>query len=253
MENADVIKGKVGENLRAHLEQLPLSRKLTTIKCDVPIESGLSDLKKKHADIPTLVALLKRFEFSSWLKQIQDASGKPDSCDRQPPESRSRYDTLFTQDDFEVWLARLEQADIFCFDTETTSLNYTDAEIVGVSFSVIPGEAAYVPVAHDYIDAPVQLDREYVLEQLRPLLEDASRAKVGQNLKYDANVLNNYGIELRGIAHDTMLESYVLDSPRPIPAIPFRLLTAGLSGFFSIREGPDRRTVWLEFVWVIPG
>ncbi len=212
MENADAVKGKVGENLRAHLEQLPLSRQLTTIKCDVPIECGLSDLKKKEPDIPTLVTLLKRFEFSSWLKQIQDASGQPDTDKQHSPESLGHYDTVFTQEDFEVWLARLEQSYIFCFDTETTSLNYTDAEIVGVSFSVIPGEAAYVPVAHDYIDAPVQLDREYVLERLRPLLEDASRAKVGQNLKYDANVLHNYGIELRGIVHDTMLESYVLDS-----------------------------------------
>ena len=212
MDNADAIKGKVGENLRAHLENLPLSRQLTTIKCDVPIACGLSDLKKKDADTKTLVSLLKRFEFSSWLKQIQDAAEKSETDDRQPPESPSHYVTVFTQEDFEAWIARLKQADIFCFDTETTSLNYTNAEIVGVSFSVIPGEAAYVPVAHDYIDAPVQLDRDYVLGQLRPLLEDASRAKVGQNLKYDANVLNNYGIELRGITHDTMLESYVLDS-----------------------------------------
>ena len=212
MENADAIKGKVGENLRTHLEKLPLSRQLTTIKCDVLIECGLSDLKQKGPDIPTLLSLLKRFEFSSWLKQIQETSGKPDTAEQQPPETPSHYDTVFTQEDFEAWIARLEQAEIFCFDTETTSLNYTNAEIVGVSFSVIPGEAAYVPVAHDYIDAPVQLDREYVLEQLRPLLEDASRAKVGQNLKYDANVLHNYGIELQGITHDTMLESYVLDS-----------------------------------------
>jgi len=212
MENADAIKGKVGENLRAHLEKIPLSRQLTTIKCDVPIDCGISDLKKKSPDIPGLVSLLERFEFSSWLNQVQGSSEKPKNGKHRPSEPPSNYTTVFTKEEFDEWMARLEQADIFCFDTETTSLNYTNAEIVGVSFSVCPGEAVYIPVAHDYIDVPVQLDREYVLGLLRPVLEDASHSKVGQNLKYDANVLKNYGIELRGIIHDTMLASYVLDS-----------------------------------------
>lgn len=213
MKNADEIKGKVGENLRAALDTIPLSRQLATIKCDVPVKYGLPELRKRDPDRTTLYALLKRFEFSSWLIQLQDTCQQPSNgTAQQASGSKADYQVVLTQEDFDEWIKRLEQAELFAFDTETTSLDYAKAEIVGVSFSVDPGEAAYVPVAHTYPNAPVQLNRESVLAQLRPLLEDTSCAKLGQNLKYDANVLHNHGIELKGISHDTMLESYVLNS-----------------------------------------
>lgn len=208
---ADQISGKVGESLREHLHLLPLSRQLATIRCDVPLPVGPLDLHLQPADTAALRELFQRMEFKTWLGQL-DQSTPVNDPPPAPPSLASDYQTVLTEADLERWLARLEQADLFAFDTETTSLDYMQAEIVGVSFCIRPGEAAYVPLAHDYPGAPAQLSRESVLERLRPLLEDASRPKLGQNLKYDMSVLANHGIALAGIRYDTMLESYVLNS-----------------------------------------
>ncbi len=209
--HADQISGKVGESLREHLHLLPLSRQLATIRCDVPLPVGPLDLQSQPADTAALRELFQRMEFKTWLGQL-DQSKPADAPSPAPQPLASDYQTVLTEADLERWLARLEQAELFAFDTETTSLDYMQAEIVGVSFCIQPGEAAYVPLAHDYPGAPVQLSREWVLERLRPLLEDAGRPKLGQNLKYDMSVLANHGIALAGIRYDTMLESYVLNS-----------------------------------------
>lgn len=215
MDNADKISGKVGENLRATLEQLPLSYQLATIKCDVELPFGINDLQYNGPDQEALVELVKELEFKTWLRELLGEE-KP-TVNVQPKTAKpiaqdSQYEIVTDQASFDTWLKRLEQAELFAFDTETTSLDYMQAEIVGVSFATEAFHAAYVPVAHDYEGAPTQLNRESVLNALKPLLENPARAKLGQNLKYDMNVLANYDIHLRGIAHDTMLESYVLDS-----------------------------------------
>ena len=217
--NAEQVKGKIGENLRASLGQLPLSRELTTIKCDVALHYSLDDLKRREPDIAALKQQLGSLGFSSWLKTLNgDVAAAPTAVAKteapeQPVAPTSKdYQTILSQADFDTWLRKLQQAELFAFDTETTSLNYSDAQVVGVSFAIQVGKAAYIPLAHDYPDAPAQLDREAVLTALKPLLEDANKAKLGQNLKYDAHVLANHGIQLRGIAHDTMLQSYVLNS-----------------------------------------
>jgi DNA polymerase-1 len=214
IEHADEIKGKIGENLRNHLSELPLSKALTTIKCDIPVHYSLEDLKCKGADLSKLKALVKKLGFSTWLRQLEaeglDAAN--DETNTVPDPIETDYQVILTASELDNWLKRLEQADLFAFDTETSSLDYSQAEIVGVSFAITAGEAAYVPLAHDYPGVPEQLPRDSTLERLKPLLEDESQAKLGQNLKYDANVLANHGIELRGIKHDTMLESYVYNS-----------------------------------------
>jgi DNA polymerase-1 len=211
VEHAAEIGGKVGESLRAALEHIPLSRQLATIRCDVPLALAPDDLLCGEPDQAALRELLVRLEFSTWLKQLDAENNAP-----TPPKLRTapeaNYEPVLTAGALDRWLKKLEAAEVFAFDTETTSLDYTQAEVVGVSFAVEPGVAAYVPVSHDYPGAPAQLSREYVLEKLRPLLEDPDRPKLGQNLKYDANVLANHGLTLAGIRHDTMLESYVLDS-----------------------------------------
>ena len=214
MAHADEIKGKIGDNLREALGQLPLSRELTTIKCDVALHYGLEDLKRREPDIARLKQQLGSLGFSSWLKTLNgngNAQPEQKASSIQPPETKD-YQAILTQSEFDRWLKKLKQAELFAFDTETTSLNYSEAEIVGVSFAIEAGQAAYLPLAHDYPDAPAQLDRESVLTTLKPLLEDLDKPKLGQNLKYDAHVLKNHGISLRGIQHDTMLESYVLNS-----------------------------------------
>lgn len=211
MENADQVKGKVGENLRAALEQLPLSYELATIKCDVELELGLEDIQVKPVDNALLLKYFTEYEFKTWAKDL--STGKVESAKPQKADvDRSLYTILSTEDGLLAYIEKLKAVPYFAFDTETTSLNYMQANIVGVSFSTAPNEAVYIPLAHDYIDAPEQLDRKWTLEQLKPLLEDDAVLKVGQNLKYDAHVLANHGIHLRGIAHDTMLESYVLNS-----------------------------------------
>ena len=211
MENADAIKGKVGENLKNSLEYLPLSYQLATIKCDVELDVSIKDLQRLPQDNALLKELLSELEFKTWLSEVLGDAAKSSNTSKGTDENRE-YSTVLTQNDLDNWIARLKQAELFAFDTETTDLNYMNAEIVGVSFSVQDNEAAYVPLAHDYDGAPEQLNREAVLQQLKPLLENEQQAKLGQNLKYDMNVLANYAIELKGIKHDTMLQSYVLDS-----------------------------------------
>ena len=213
--SADEFKGKVGEYLRETIAsgQLQLSYELVTIKCDVPLEQGPAELLRLPADTDTLKKYYSDMEFKSWLAELLD-SGIDDATAQQETVAVSEveYETILEWSQFDSWLEQLQRADLFAFDTETTSLNYMDAAIVGLSFAVEAGKAAYVPLAHSYPGAPAQLPRDEVLARLKPLLEDASRLKVGQNLKYDMSVLANYDIVLRGIAHDTMLQSYVLDS-----------------------------------------
>ncbi|WAK02073.1 DNA polymerase I [Methylobacter sp. YRD-M1] len=209
---ADQIKGKIGENLRACLDQLPLSKQLTTIKCDLDLPYTMEDLKRRPSDKTELRNLLAELGFSSWLKTLDSQPEAVAVPAEKAAAPESVYETVLTEEQFNEWFKQLDQAPLFAFDTETTSLYYSKAEIVGVSFAVTPGHAAYVPLMHDYPGAPDQLDRTEILERLRPLLEDPHKAKLGQNLKYDMHVLANHGIALRGIAHDTMLESYVLNS-----------------------------------------
>lgn len=216
VEHAAEITGKVGEKLRAALPDLPLYKELVTIKCDVPLEVTAEQLTATPPDLSALRDWYARLEFKSWLTEILNKEAR---VEEKPAEKIAadvvagvRYTTVLEQPDLDHWITRLQQATLISFDTETTSLDYMQAEIVGVSFAINAQEAAYVPLAHDYIGAPPQLARTQVLAQLKPLLEDPTRAKVGQHLKYDMNVLANYGIVLRGIQHDTMLESYVLDS-----------------------------------------
>ena len=240
--HANDIIGKIGENLRASLGYLPLSKQLTTIKCDLDLPYSMEDLKQQPMDTAKLKILLAELGFSSWLKTL-DASttlstspsatrgtspsttpvlnvaeerwtdpNEAAQTEGKPAKIDSNYETVLTEQHFNDWLAQLEKAELFAFDTETTSLDYNKARIVGVSFALTPGKAAYVPLAHDYAGVPDQLDRSEVLEKLRPLLENPHKPKLGQNLKYDMHVLANHGIALRGIAHDTMLESYVLNS-----------------------------------------
>ncbi|RKT45653.1 DNA polymerase I [Thiocapsa rosea] len=218
--NAEKITGKVGENLRAVLDQLPLSRELTTIKRDVALDLEPTDLRPAPPDRETLRGWYERLESRRLLATLKDSdtgAGEPDAAEastESKPESKpsQTYEVVLTRDAFDAWMSRIESADLFAFDTETTDLDYMRAELVGLSVSVEPGTAAYVPVAHVYPGAPDQLDRLEVLERLKPLLEDPDRRKVGQNLKYDMSILARYAVELRGIAHDTMLESYVIDS-----------------------------------------
>ena len=204
------IKGKVGESLREHLEQLPLSRELTTIRCDLELETVPADLQVQAADKEQLRTLYTDLEFIRLLDELDsDAGDKPASAEGGPDAD---YQAVFTQAQLDDWLARLQQAGVFAFDTETTSIDYMAARIVGVSFAVNAHEAAYVPLAHDYPGAPDQLDREAVLAQLKPLLENRELSKIGHHIKYDRNVLANHGIVLDGMAYDSMLESYVLAS-----------------------------------------
>ncbi|MES9906178.1 MAG: DNA polymerase I [Sedimenticola sp.] len=209
--HADEIKGKVGEYLRENLEQLKLSRELTTIRLDLTLDVSPDGLKPTAPDHQVLRQLYSRIESRRLLATLEEGEAAAVVVEEAPP-LEVRYETLLEQADFERWLARLEGADYFAFDTETTSLDYMQAEIVGLSFAIEEGEAAYLPLAHTYPGAPQQLERMSVLEAMKPLLEDPQRLKVGQNLKYDMSVLARYDIELRGIAHDTMLESYVLDA-----------------------------------------
>jgi DNA polymerase-1 len=223
--------------LEEHQEQAFLSKQLATIKCDVALEQPLGELKSTATDKTALLELYRNMEFKAWIAELTDettsraantsaatssetASSKTSStmagaeADEEVTVSAEpgQYDMVLTQDALDGWIAQLQASKLFAFDTETTSLNYKDARIVGVSFAVAVGKAAYVPLAHDYEGAPVQLDREAVLAQLKPLLEDNKLKKVGQHMKYDAHVLANHGISLQGVQFDTQLESYVLDS-----------------------------------------
>ena len=218
IEHADDIKGKVGENLRNSIDQLPLSYQLATIKCDVELQFEPQQLQRQPADKEALRRLFSEMEFKTWLSELlsnaaqTQADAHAGKNTDEPTNPSTDYQTVLTQEHLSSWMEKLRSAALFAFDTETTSLDYMQASIVGVSFCVTTGEAAYVPLAHDYAGAPAQLNREAVLEQLRPLLEDATKAKLGHNLKYDMSVLANHNIAMQGIVHDSMLESYVLDS-----------------------------------------
>jgi DNA polymerase-1 len=215
IDNAEQIGGKVGESLRDNIEQLQLSRQLATIHQEIELPLGLKDLEAKAPDRETLRALYERLELRQLLRQLEESGESPiDSPSSEAVEHReeSNYETVLDVKALEKWLDRINKAKLVAIDTETTSIDYMQAELVGISLSVQPGEAAYIPVAHDYPGAPDQLEREDVLQRFRPFLEDANRPKVGHHLKYDAHIFARYGIELRGMRFDSMLESYVLNS-----------------------------------------
>ena len=220
------IKGKVGESLRENLDQLELSRRLATIRRDVPLDLTPVELKRKPPDVEALSALYRRLELNSLLRQLTGAAPAMATVPLKPapamtvpaaprehaPAPARHYETITTGEQLKAWLDALAKAPLFAVDTETTSLDYMQAEIVGVSFCIEPGHACYLPLAHDYPGAPDQLDRKQTLAALKPLLEDSDRHKVGHHLKYDAHVLANHGIHLAGMRYDSMLESYVLNS-----------------------------------------
>ncbi|HIF9290858.1 TPA: DNA polymerase I [Photobacterium damselae] len=201
-----------------------LSYQLATIKLDVELDITPQELVKAEPDVDELTRLFGQLQFRRWLEEMLSGSDGKIVADEKaaqavasekviaPVIDRSGYEVILEQSRFDAWLEQLKSAEAFAFDTETDSLDYMVVNLVGVSFAVEEGKAAYVPVAHDYLDAPEQLDRDWVLAQLKPLLEDPNQAKIGQNLKYDASVIARYGIEMQGIKYDTMLESYVYNS-----------------------------------------
>lgn len=211
--------------LEEHREMAFLSYQLATIKVDVPLDIGLEDLHLKAPDCEKLIALYTELEFKSWIAEVEREAKRAGQVIAQeaPVESADtevQYETILDQARFEVWLKKLQDAQLIAFDTETTGLDAQQAQLVGLSFAVKPGEAAYIPLTHSYMGVPEQLDRDTVLRALKPLLEDPNKAKVGQHAKFDMNILANCaiggdpacGISVQGIAFDTMLESYVLDS-----------------------------------------
>ncbi|HEY0178032.1 MAG TPA: DNA polymerase, partial [Dokdonella sp.] len=232
--NADKVGGKIGENLRKALAHLPLSRQLATIRTDLELERAPHELRLRERDVEALRALYRRYEFNAALKELEQADAPRDGTalgedaavllevadlrERPAPSvpehlaGPGEYELVTDADRLEAWIVKLRYADLIAFDLETTSLDPMRGEIVGVSFAIEPKAAAYVPLAHDYAGAPAQLPRDAVLAALKPILEDAARPKLGQHAKYDVNVLSAYGIEVRGVVHDTMLESYVLHS-----------------------------------------
>jgi DNA polymerase-1 len=209
--------------LEEHREQAYLSYKLATIKTDVDMPLAIDQLQNSAADKGELLALFKEMEFKTWIKELDsdepiqstpiDAESVEGAAVAKPQAPAEKdYQTLLTQSQLDTWIGKIKAAELVAIDTETTSLDYMQALLVGVSIAVKPGEAAYIPFGHDYLGAPKQLDKDAVLAQLKPILEDPSIKKVGQNLKYDMSVLAQHGIQLAGLAFDTMLESYVLDS-----------------------------------------
>ena len=229
--NADKIGGKIGEYLREALPSLPLSRELVTIKLDVPLDKSVKDLTLRERDANALRELFTRYEFKAALKELDSAAA--DTTSPSPPAPATAIDTapvapshaeampavelsgpgnyelVTTQAQFDAWLERIKDAPLIAFDTETTGLDPMRADIVGLSLSVQPGHACYIPLSHDYPGAPQQLPRDKVLAAIKPIMEDPRRPKVGQHAKYDMNILSLYGITVQGLKHDTMLESYV--------------------------------------------
>ena len=238
--NADNITGVVGENLRKALPWLPTARELITIRCDVGIQESLSDLAPRAMDKNKLAELFEHFDFKSWRRELDTMGGEPisvtplsmptssgdlfaptsETINTPPTETTVEYNpittrnyaTILSEADLDVWLEKINQAKLVCFDTETTSLDPMTAKIVGISFSIEAGSGAYLPLTHDYFDAPEQLNFSATLAKFSPILENSAIKKVGQNLKYDQHILANHGIALRGIAHDTLLQSYVFES-----------------------------------------
>ncbi len=211
MAAAPEIKGKVGENLRASLGFLPLSRTLTTIKCDVELELSSAELDPKPADEAALLALFQRFQFRSWATELSALTAATPEVEIEPATAAA-YECVSTEEALDRWIDRLAAADLFAFDTETDNINYMRANLVGFSFAVTPGEAAYVPVGHRYPGVPEQLPLDLALAKLAPLLADPAKAKVGHHIKYDMNVLARAGVTVAGTIHDSMLESYVFNS-----------------------------------------
>jgi DNA polymerase-1 len=210
IEHGEEIKGKVGESLRDNIESLRLSQNLARIKTDVGLDVSIDDLKAGEANTDALRKLYSHFELRSLLRGLDDdTGGEPEQADDQ---EAAEYETVLTWKAFDTWLDKLDSAELAAFDTETNSLDYMNAEIVGFSLSTTVGEACYVPVAHDFPGAPDQLPRDEVLARLQPWLENDAKKKVGHHLKYDAHILARYDIALRGMAFDSMLESYVLNS-----------------------------------------
>ena len=222
---ADEIGGKVGENLRKHLGFLPLGKKLVTVVCDLELPVKVADLAPQPPDRDKLAELFARLEFKTWLREVQGDTPSPpagervgvrgEAADPQPAGAhRTRYETILDWAQLDAWLKMLDAASLAAFDTETTSLDPMQARLVGLSFAVAEGEAAYLPLAHRYAAVPQQLTFDEALAKLKPWLESPRHAKVGQNLKYDMHVLANHGLRLEGVAHDTMLESYVVESDK---------------------------------------
>ncbi len=222
---ADEIGGNVGENLRKHLGFLPLGKKLVTVVCDLELPVKVADLAPQPPDRDKLAELFARLEFKTWLREVQGDTPSPpagervgvrgEAADPQPAGAhRTRYETILDWETFDAWLKKLDAASLAAFDTETTSLDPMQARLVGLSFAVAEGEAAYLPLAHRYAAVPQQLTFDEALAKLKPWLESPRHAKVGQNLKYDMHVLANHGLRLEGVAHDTMLESYVVESDK---------------------------------------
>jgi len=239
--HADEITGVVGENLRKALPWLPTARELITIRCDVGLPEKLTDLAPLLQDKAKLTELFERFDFKSWLRELDQAPTRGDLVEPHkntpvhPSTSSGRtvqhqtvhsdlfasaaiqtrnYETILTEDALKTWLDKLSKAELICFDTETTGLDPMIAKLVGMSFSIKAGEAAYLPLMHDYAGSPDQLPFAATLARIKPLLENPALKKVGQNLKYDKHILANHGIVLNGIAHDTLLQSYILESHR---------------------------------------
>jgi DNA polymerase-1 len=207
MQRASEIKGKVGENLRAHLQEIPLSRLLATVKTDVSLDMKIDELVMSSPKLNELTEYYKRFEFKSWLSELLS-----EKVEEKINLGTRSYSVIFEKEEFLSWMERLQTANCFAFDTETTSLHAMQAELVGISFSIKPGEAAYVPLMHNYEGAPQQLNKQWVLSQIKPILENPKTIIIGQNLKYDYEVLRNCGIQLQAKMWDTLLESYVLNS-----------------------------------------
>ena len=225
--NADKVGGKVGENLRKHLDFLPLGRRLVTVVTDLSLPVALTELLAREGDKDVLAAIYRRMEFKGWLKELEEgvhrpvapAAGAAEAAEvteapSEPGAHRTGYETLLDWAAFDAWLAKISAAGLTAFDTETTGLDPMVATLVGMSFAIVEGEAAYLPLSHHYADAPAQLALAEVLEKLKPWLESDAHRKLGQNLKYDAHILANHGIQLAGIAEDTLLESYVLESDK---------------------------------------
>ena len=210
MDNADEIKGKVGEYLRESLGFLPMSYELATIKLDCDTGISIDDLEQSEADQAALADYYREYGFTRWYDEVGERGNR--AVKPAFAKVSAAYETVFDQDHFEQWLQRLRVADEFAIDTETTSLDYMQAELVGISLCVTAGEACYIPLTHRYENAPSQLDKATTLAALKPILEDPAIGKIGQNIKYDAHIFIGEGIRMRGIAHDTMLESYVLNS-----------------------------------------
>ena len=211
------ITGKVGDSLRESTATLELSRKLATIECALKLDTTPDALLASKPAMDTLRTLCLRYELNSLLRQLEalysiEASTKPAVSETAKQAINAEYETILTQAQLDLWLARIKNTELLCIDTETTSLDYMSAELVGIAFCIEPHKAAYLPLAHRYPGAPEQLSRESVLQQLKPLLEDDAIAKLGHHLKYDAHIFSNYGINIKNMRYDSMLESYVLNS-----------------------------------------